>query len=185
MNTNVFTISKLASILEMFGVPVETWGKGEAKDIGDFYKEIVAGESYLHINNQGIARVVEIVEMHFKSPQPWKKVILKEVFQILPDGRKRERNLEPAGKVKAGETPTEALIREVFEEVKLKSDHFGYRLLSPRVEVRQSKSYPGITCKYIIYPFEIVPDIGTHVLQREFEITEENGTVLHFEWAEG
>ena len=166
----------------MFGVPVEDWGKGESKDVSHFHKEIDAGESYIRIDNKGLARVVEIVEMYFKSPQPWEKVVLKEVFQILPDGRRREKNMVPGGKIKTGETSSEALTREILEELNLEPEEYKYVSLPVKVEFRSSKSYPGMVCQYIIHPFEIVPNIGTHILNREFEIVEKNGTVLHFEW---
>lgn len=166
----------------MFGVPVENWGKGESKNVSHFYKEIDAGESYLRINHEGLARVVEIVKMHFKSPIPEEKVILMEVFQILPDGRRKNRNQEPGGKIQTSEIPTNALKREILEELGLQPEDYKYMALPVKIEFRSSKSYPGIICQYIIHPFEITPNIGTHILQREFEIIEENGTILHFEW---
>lgn len=182
MNTNVLTTGKLISLLQMFGVPVENWGKGESKDVSHFYKEIDAGESYLRIDQKGLARVVEIVKMYFKSPQPGEKVVLKEIFQILPNGRKKIRNQEPGGKIQTGEKSTSALEREIFEKLDLLPAYYKYKSLPVEVEFRPSKSYPGIICQYVIHRFEIVPNIGTHILQREFEIVEKNGTVLHFEW---
>ncbi len=182
MNTNVLTTGKLIRILQIFGVPVENWGTGEAKRVRDLYKEINEGESHLRIDHTGITRVVEIVKMHFRSPQPGEEVILKEVFQILPDGRRKNRNQEPGGKIKSGETPDEALKREIWEEVRLEPEDFNHTVLPTRRELRPSKSYPGITCAYIIHPFKIVPNIGTHVLRPQFETTEDDGTILHFEW---
>ncbi|MEI7513248.1 MAG: NUDIX domain-containing protein [bacterium] len=182
MQVKRLTVGNLFILLQRFDIPVENWGTGEAKDLVNYLKEIGEGESYLRIDHTGISRVVEIVKMHFKSPQPEKKVILKEIRQTLPDGRKRERNQEPAGKIKLGETPDEALKREIREELKLEPADYTHKALPTRIESRPSKSYPGISCLYIIHPFEIVPNLGTQVLRPWFETTQEDGTILYFEW---
>ena len=100
----ILTVDDLAAILGKFNISTESWGTGKAKGIGDLAEEINNGESSLRINDDGIMRVTRIVKMRIIDPNNLARGILKEVFQILPDGRRRDRNQMPSGRIKAGES---------------------------------------------------------------------------------
>lgn len=178
----ILTEAKLAGILAIFCVPTENWGTGKAKRVGDLLAEINTGESCLRLDRGGIMRVTEIVKIHFLDPSNFNRGTLKELFHVFPDGRKRERNQELSGKIKTGETPNEALLREVWEEFGLRENDLKSRQLSSKTEFEESRSYPGLPCCYIIHLFEVTLHTGSILLPDEFETRESDGTVLHFKW---
>lgn len=174
----------LDRLLSDFGVPTSLWGLGEAKKTQDLVKEISEGESYLRIDADGVFRIVEIVKMFLYPPphHPARDCLLMEVGQYFPDGRYRERNQHPAGKVKRGESPKDAFLREAKEELKL--DAFFEILALPVLsESRPSKSYPGLPCLYIVHGFRAgVFGMENLCHHEESTITEEDGTKHIFKW---
>lgn len=174
----------LENLLKNFGVETLQWGKGEAKTVADFFQELVRGESYLRIDGEGIFRVTEIVKMFISKNLAPDDGLLLEWGQYLPDDRYRERQIHPAGKMKRGESPEEALLREAKEELGIsRHDLCELSRLPLKVESRAARSYPGLECLYLIHGFKMVVVSGAEICQQsEFTRTEEDGTKLVFKW---
>ncbi len=93
----------LRKMLTQFGVDLSRWGKGEASTVKQFLDELGTGESILRFSaNASIARVLRIVKLIITDP---KKGTLLEDYQILPDGRRKDRQQTPGGKIGNHETP--------------------------------------------------------------------------------
>ncbi|HCH59323.1 MAG TPA: hypothetical protein DEV73_01760 [Candidatus Zambryskibacteria bacterium] len=177
----ILTVDDLAAILGKFNISTESWGTGKAKGIGDLAEEINNGESSLRINDDGIMRVTRIVKMRIIDPNNLARGILKEVFQILPDGRRRDRNQMPSGRIKAGEIPEIAMWRELQAELNINQAKF--RLVSTYEETEEARSYPEMFCCYIIHLFEVIPYEGSDVFRDEFEIIATDDNIRHhFAW---
>jgi len=172
----------LKSLLNLFGVNVDLWGKGEFKGLDDFLEEIERGESYLKIDENGISRTVEIVKLFVCDEDHTERGFLLELKQVLPDGRVRERMQYPSEKVKSGETPKAAAMRGVKEELHISSN--GYRLFGTPLTIENmvSRSYPNLPCSYVIHNFKVILNHGSPVLRERFTIAEENGTTNFFGW---
>ena len=172
----------LKSLLNMLGVSVDLWGKGEYKGLDDLLEEIEQGESFLKIDGNGIARTVEIVKLFVCDEDHPERGSLFELKQILPDGRVRERMQCPSEKIKSGETPKAAAIRGVKEELHI--SFTGYRLFGTPLTIENtvSKSYPNLPCSYVIHNFKVILNHGSPALRERFTIAEGNGTTNFFGW---
>src|SRR3989344_5023000 len=139
----VISQNKLNCFLSSFGVPhYELWGRGETKTILDLFREIQQEECYLRCDENGLWRVTEIVKMLITDALFHGCRYLLEWAQYLPDGRYRERKQNPSGKMRRGESAQEAVLREAYEELGIKS-HDCHKLsaLPVKWENRLSKSY--------------------------------------------
>lgn len=178
----MFTASNINAVLTSFGVDLTLWGKGNAKTVVDLTQEIVDGECYLRIDDKGIARMVNIVKMYINDLNRlgWHLV---EQSQILPDGRTRIRNQDPSGKIRQGESPEKALLREMKEELRLNEGEFTFLALSPENEQRPSDSYPGLKCVYVVHGFQVILKPEVHALRDSFLIYIPKEKITHrFEW---
>lgn len=157
------------------------WGKGEAKGYKDLFKEIRAGESHLVVDASGLRRVLRVVRMDISDDTLG---TLLHTKTILPDGRVRNLNRQPSGKIAEGEHPIDAVGRELKEELGLLPGQL--RQLNSKTvvfEEKPSKSYPGLRCVYEVHPFDIVlHDIVSAAHATGFVTKEPNGQVLHFSW---
>jgi 8-oxo-dGTP pyrophosphatase MutT (NUDIX family) len=174
--------SELDDLLNKFGVNTGLWGIGEALDVAHLFEEILQGESYLKIDKDGISRVTEIVKMFFCDPNHPERGYLLELGQKLPDERIRERRQHPSGKIKNGESPEEAVIREIKEELQIGRDGYHLTRMPSGFECRPSKAYPELTCYYNIHKFWVTLSPDSPALKETFSTTEENGSTLFFGW---
>lgn len=178
----MFTASNINDVLTSFGVDLNLWGKEKAKTVRDLTQEIMDGECYLQIDDEGLARMVNIVKMYISdlNRPGWHLV---EQSQILPDDQIRIRNQDPSGKIRQGESPEMALLREMKEGLSLNEGEFTFSALSPKKEQRPSDSYPGLKCVYVVYGFQVILKPGVHALRDSFLIYIPKEKITHrFEW---
>jgi len=180
----LLNLNGLKKALDGCGVNVELWGKGKAKTVSNLLEEIRKKESQLVIDEKGISRVVGIAKMIICDPNRPERGSLIELSQRLPDGRIRKRNQQPSEKIKGKESPEEAVVRGIKEELHI--GRGGYRLFSipPKVESIPSPSYPGLPCYYTVHRFKVVLRANSPALEESFTITEKDGTFHLFGWGE-
>jgi hypothetical protein len=131
------------------------WGTGGAKTYRDLTDEINKGECYLRIDDHGLTRVTRVVRMEITDQELGR---LLEVRQVFPDGRTRERNKVPSGKLNSTEDPETGMLREMKEELRLVGtdpDVFSWSEPEMRREANESPSYPGLRSEYELHTFQI------------------------------
>lgn len=144
---------ELNNWLAVVGIDTREWGQGDAKTTADLWQEYVAGESAFIDDPPG--RLVEVVQLFIRRGD----AVLVELNQELADGRRRERLRPPSEKVKQGETPRDAALRCLIEELGLGAADA--RLAGPeRVDQQEqvSPSYPHLPTRYRFYVFSAETD---------------------------
>ena len=174
-------IDLLNKLLIAYGVNTTFWGKGNAKGVSTLLKEIQEGESFLKVSGNELVRVCECVSMQIHDPRNPNKGYLIEVKQTY-QGRSQARRINPSEKIKFGETPEQALIRGMKEELSQTTEDFSFSFLRLDQEFRSSQSYPGLTCCYRIHRFDVALSGKSTVLRDSFSTVEDNGCELFFEW---
>ena len=91
---------QLREWLSRHQIDTSAWGKGEAKSIGNLFREIEDRESTLTVDSSGVLRRVAVVKVNVHRPGA-PELALREMQQILPDGRARSRNVELSEKMKS------------------------------------------------------------------------------------
>jgi 8-oxo-dGTP pyrophosphatase MutT (NUDIX family) len=126
----------------------------KAKTIHEFMVEIEAGESTLSVEQGRLIRLTSAIDIAVYSPDRTLRLIEHHrVFglKVVPAYNENVR-----GKMKRGETPEEAAIREMREElyggtaVQVGEIIF----LSDSCTEEESVSYPGLVTRRIMYCFE-------------------------------
>lgn len=143
--------SELEEFLISQGVDTSTWGLGSTKSVGDLWKEIQNGDSFLQ--DSPFSRVVEIVQLIIQRDG----LTLMEIEQELDDGRKRDRYFPPSEKKRRGKSPLETAINCIEDEFGLQEkdiliDENSYEYEEDQ-ELKDSKSFPGLPCKYIYHKY--------------------------------
>lgn len=178
------TLEQFTEEVRASGVDLSPWGKGEAKTLAEFFEEFQRGECTIVIDPVlGFTRVLSIVRMLIHHPS---KGWVVEKYHILPDGRRRERNKAPAGKMRFGEQPQDALVRELKEELALTNDEkrtsYTWGFEETRDEEKASKSYPGIRSVYRVNDFLVLIDFAAAIPEgfttREVVGVDEHGKEL-------
>lgn len=179
--------SCFGSLLEAGGVMTGNWGRCQAKTVEDLFQEIKDGESVLRIEaargGVRLVRVLRVVQMSITQTRTLKT--LREVEQILPDGRSRKRNQLPGGKIGVYEKPADALARELEEELTLEpNEYISTPPTSPMFEERVSPSYPGLVTLYETYLFSVSlsPNVEYGRFCDGFRHKEDSGVEAVFAW---
>ncbi len=136
----------LTDTLIKFGIPVDQWGKGAAKNIKNLQTEIDEKETTLEENNGELIRKVCVVAVAVECNG--KRLI--EDRQEFNDGRVRRRGTKRCGeKCIEGEIPQQAAIRCLTEELGLENINPA-NLIFEKTNQREmlSMSYPGLKSKY-------------------------------------
>lgn len=144
---------ELRAWLERAGIDLSLWGRGSAKQVADLWAEYRDGES--RFMSDPPSRVVEVVQVNIRRGDD----VLIEVEQEFKDGRRRIRTRPPAEKLKRGETPHDAAVRCLQEELGLAEDEVF--LLREETEAEEdivSTSYPGLPTHYLLHIFEATTD---------------------------
>lgn len=143
-------VEMLLEWLKTNEIDTTLWGKSNgSKTVQDLWNEVHSGETSLQ--NNPPMRVLHIVQMIIKNGSK----VLKEDYQERA-GVKRSRGGYPTEKILPGETPYEAALRGLEEELRIKPDDASPVHVSQCEceEMRVSRSYPGLMTKYIIYKVE-------------------------------
>lgn len=181
-----FSIQDLFEMIrEVNNVYLGSWGIGEAKTATHLVDEVQEGESILEIVNGHIVRRIKPISIAIYSPtQP--KLLLRETKQVFKDGRGRVRNLPDncsvAEKVRFlhNETPEEATIRGLQEELKIQVDPNQLIYQRQHIQTGPSSSYPGIITKKEIYLFQCQFNQSQFNPAGYVEVHEDKTT--YFEW---
>ncbi|MBP9763216.1 MAG: hypothetical protein KBD10_00530 [Candidatus Pacebacteria bacterium] len=145
-------IEQLRRFLESYDIPLDKWGKGKAKTLENFLKELNSGESQLtSVDGKlfrsalGSVAVIHYFDYPFHS-------VLTEVHQIMSNGKIYSRDIpfSIGEKVLPNESSLEAVYRAFKEELAIEE----------KLKLRErpgyvqgpvpSTSYPGIITTYFV-----------------------------------
>ena len=144
----VFSIYALGELLEQHGINLHKYGKGEAKTVQHLFDEIRKRECTLKVEDSALIRRVRVAVLRIMLPDGR---FLRELYQeFIEDGRRRTRTLDgTAGeKLKAGESPREAVTRLVREEFPLLRGANTREVEVVTETDSRQKSYPGLVTIY-------------------------------------
>jgi ADP-ribose pyrophosphatase YjhB (NUDIX family) len=144
------SVVQLEAWLKANGMDTALWGVGGAKSVQNLWSELIAGESQLQADPP--LRLVQVVNVIIRQGQH----LLVEAKQEFGENQTRDRSSPPAEKIKPGESPVEAAIRCLQEEMEVNPDRV--KILAWTAEPEQvrleSPSYPGLISNYIRYEVE-------------------------------
>jgi len=151
------TMEQFTSWLEEFGIDTKKFGRGQAKRLEDFFKEIVEHKrSYLVERDGKLERILELVRINLCATDAiGTERSLKVAMDIMDDGRTRKRNQKLATVVPEGSTWMEA-VRQSFEDKFQLSRQVQEETISVKdswykEEHRVSPSIPGIETTYLTH----------------------------------
>lgn len=164
---------ELSNKLKDYGIPIENWGTGYAKNVDSLLDEILNNECAIIDKGGSIIRYIEFVGVRiFYTDKRGVEYYLIEDKQVFKDNRERRRNMQSSvsEKMKFGEDPMGAAIRGIKEELDIsvnesqliKQRDLGYD--------SSSNSYPGLKTKYKGHQFTC------HLNDTQFKF---NGYVEH------
>lgn len=148
--------------LRRLGIPIERWGRGEARTLEDFYREVGSGEASLQESSDGrLFRIVNGATVNvFYRNAAGETLKLTEERQVYKDGRVRKRaadlRMSVGEKMRKGETPEAAARRALAEDLGI---HDGELALLPSKEpfeqTSPSKAFPGLFTRYTSHRFDL------------------------------
>lgn len=151
-------IADLKLQLQQKGIPLEQWGRGEAKTVAHLAKELQEGESVLVDKNGELVRQVTVAGITVLYEDETGKYKLVEDRQVFADGRQRKRTMKNSvsEKMKPDEDPHAAFRRGLLEELPEIAETLGEQwtqtltFTNVRVEEdeRVSGSFPGLKSRY-------------------------------------
>ncbi|MFN8456945.1 MAG: NUDIX domain-containing protein, partial [Anaerolineae bacterium] len=126
------------------------WGCGVTKSVENLWSEIIAGETELQ--DEPPLRLVRIVQVLVYQ----RDKTLVEVGQEFGEGQQRYRGFPPSEKVKPQESPQEAALRCLQEELQVEPNQAELvSVLEPEQIYQESPSYPGLATCYLTYGVEV------------------------------
>lgn len=152
-STGINTIEDLTKVLRENNIPIDTWGKGNAKTIKALLNEIVKKDCFI----EGGTRYIEFAGIQiFYKTSDGKILKLKEDRQEFKDGRTRRRIMTASvgEKMLIGEDERLAAVRGIKEELGVDIDASQLSNETPIDYKDQSQSYPGLDTKYKGYGFD-------------------------------
>lgn len=150
---------ELSSFLKKHNIPVESWGKEQAKTVGHLLQELQEGDSALSETDHGLTRQCQFVAVEVTTTLDGKRRQLVEERQVFnegkPDERTRRRSLTGVNeKLKPGENPLESAKRALKEELGI--DDASPTFLKIEPSGRQSPSYPGLQTTYLSHHYSVI-----------------------------
>lgn len=154
-------LGQLESLLLDHGIPLELWGKGQAKTVASLKKEIEKAESSMWVDDDGNlhrdVRVLWVDVIH--QALDGSVYVLREDRQEFKDGRKRERTLPGSlgEKLELHEDPHDAVARALLEEIGV--DEFAaHYVIGEDESIHAPPTYPGLVSKYSTYSHVVTID---------------------------
>lgn len=147
----------LSSFLITHGVPVHTWGTGEAKTFDHLYQEVSSGEATLTVDGDRVIRSAEgsTVTVYYRDGARLLRLV--EAKQVFKDGRERVRNLPTSvgEKLAHGEDPYAAAHRALTEELGI-TERLTLYLDAPSTKGPiPSPSFPGLYTRYTMHNYHV------------------------------
>ena len=182
------TVESLTNTLKMYGVDIETWGKGDAKSVKQFLKELIDKESFLYFDGNRIFRTVYPLFVKITRSDG---LVLKEIEQFFhahddePEKR-RNRLCDLAEKRYPNESVRKSLERAIKEELAIDRNIENFTFVEKEVHEFSSASYPGLYCiKYNITVCITEEDLGCQIPDgyKVTENFEDNSPRLTTTWA--
>ncbi|KAL5199315.1 hypothetical protein ABZP36_020518 [Zizania latifolia] len=171
------TLDSLAAFLgtRLPATALASWGTVPGtKTLLNLFLELSQGDCVLvpaEPPQHPVVRAVHVATVRIRNRRG---ALLVETRQLLSDGTLRARGARPLSeKMRPGETPEAAAARAVHEEL---GERVRVRILGgaePRVEERESLSYPGLYARYVLHAVDAELVVGV-LDEGEFE-TEEAG----------
>ncbi len=149
-SNEIKTTEDLITKLGEYGIPHETWGKGEAKSVENLLDELTNSECIIVEEDGQLVRYIEFVGINIFYNEDGNKYLLTEDRQVFNDGRVRKRKMlaSVSEKMKSGENPLVSAIRGIKEELGI---DVGKYQLEEKKDIgydNKSQSYPGLSSKY-------------------------------------
>jgi hypothetical protein len=148
---------KLKEQLEKHGIPLDQWGKGQAKTFQHLLKEMAENECELvEDEEKGLVRRVSVLGIDiYYQPQGSERLRLFEEKQVFIDGRERRRSLPTSmgEKLTPGEDLDQAAKRAIREELGI-TDGVQAQYIKTLRNERVSDSFPGLLSQYVNHFYE-------------------------------
>ena len=169
------------------GVPLEEWGKGEAKTLNHLVKEISREAVTVFFDEKKGIWIREVKDVEVKvlyESFDGTTYFLREDRQVFKDGRVRRRGhswvAEKAEKDESGLTVVE---RAIKEELDLLSPFAsGPEYIQKKKVERDSNNFPGIISKHSVSCFEV--RLTPEQFNPEGYIEEQEDKTTFFVWEE-
>lgn len=147
----------LRAFLEAHSIPIQKWGKGEAKTLDHLLAEINTGEATIAVKDSRVIRMIATAAVNVYYTEGAGNLLLVEDRQVFCDGQIRRRNLNTSlgEKVKVGEKPEEAAQRALEEELGINEN---LSFISESVlekPLLPSESFPGLYVTNVLYRFDV------------------------------
>jgi hypothetical protein len=162
-------------------IDTTSWGRGGAKRVENLLGEILRGETVLYEDPP--RRVVCVTQIWVQHGD----FVLVEEYQTFEDGSTRQVNTLPSEKMQPDESPRQAALRCLNEELQIQPDEVKIvdDYITCREEEKPAFSYPGLHTRYTLYQ---VPTVINTVPDRPFSTVESNHhgsdpvVVHHWTW---
>lgn len=164
------TITELEQVLVQFGIDYMRWLAGR-KDISHLFTELADGETELVIDPEyGLMRQTGVLDIEVRHvAADGSEYLLYEDRQEWhaktdADGNPRidrrghewiSEKIKSAEVCEDGSIAIEAVARALYEELDGVTDFENASFLKEEVEFQESKSYPGLRTKYLVYRYRV------------------------------
>lgn len=169
--------------LTINNVPYWSWGRGNAKTLGDLWRELESGECTLSVRKGVVIRrvVVSSVYVYYKKDKvTWRLV---EQRQVFADGRSRTRPayLGVGEKRRPNEDAEVAARRALKEELGIVDPKIVFKPLPKEVwKPTSSTTYPGTVVDHNVDMFEVF--IPARLYKPEGYIEQQCDKTSYFAW---
>jgi 8-oxo-dGTP pyrophosphatase MutT (NUDIX family) len=177
-------IHELRAFLEAHKIPLQQWGKGEAKTLNHLLAELNSGEATLVEREGRVLRTIATAAIDVYHVDGAKTLLLHEEKQVFVDGRSRQRNLSTSlgEKIKVGED-TEAVVRRALAE-ELGIAHVA-TVVQKQVVLKgplASGSFPGLESLNELRHYDVF--VSVESFRPEGYVERQADKSTHFVWKE-